>query len=113
MMLLTPILENNIITIKTGKADGGSDMAESYDVAVKVVSQKGTCFNKHKVGDEWIIKGKTPEGICLSAFNSLFLSSQILRFGGAFPWESNPDVTTAACPDLENPVVFELRRLRK
>lgn len=88
-------------------------MAERYDVAVKVISQKGTCGNGHKVGDEWIIKGKTPEGICLSAFNSLFLSSQILRFGGAFPWESNPDVATAACPDAENPVVFELRRLRK
>ena len=112
-MLLTPILENNIISIKTEEADGGSDMAESYDVAVKVVSQKGTCGAKHKVGDEWIIKGKTPEGICLSAFNSLFLSAQILGFGGVFPWESNPDVTTVACPDAENPVVLELRRLRK
>ncbi len=88
-------------------------MAESYDVAVKVVSQKGNCGAKHKVGDEWIIKGKTPEGICLSAFNSLFLSAQILRFGGAFPWEGNPDVTTVACPDAGNSVVFELRRLRK
>lgn len=113
MMLLAPILENNIISIKTEETEGGSDMAESYDVAVKVVSQKGTCAAEHKVGDEWIIKGKTPEGICLSAFNSLFLSAQILRFGGAFPWESNPDVTTVACPDAGNPVVLELRRLRK
>ena len=72
MVLLTPVLENNIISIKTRETEGGSDMAESYDVAVKVVSQKGTCGNGHKVGDEWIIKGKTPEGICLSAFNSLF-----------------------------------------
>ncbi len=88
-------------------------MARSYDVAVRVVSQKGICGNGHKVGDEWIIKGKTPQGICLSAFNSLFLSAQTLKFGGAFPWESNPDVATVACPDAANAVVFELRRLRK
>ena len=88
-------------------------MAEMYEVAVRVVSQKGTCALEHKVGDEWIIKGKIPEGICLSAFNSLFLSAQVLMFGGAFPWETDPDVTTVACPDAENPVVFELRRLRK
>ena len=88
-------------------------MADRYDVAVKVVSQKGTCANGHKVGDEWIIKGETPEGICLSAFNALFLSAHTLRFGGAFPWESNSDVATVACPDAENPVVLELRRLRK
>ena len=88
-------------------------MAESYDVAVKIISQKGTCAAEHKVGDEWVIGSKTPQGICLSAFNALFPSVRVLRFGGAFPWESDPDVTTVACPDAANPVVFELRRLRK
>lgn len=113
LVLLTPVLENTIISIKTGETEGSSDMAGSYDVAVRVVSQKGTCGSGHKVGDEWIIKGKTPAGICLSAFNSLFLSAQTLRYGGTFPWESNPDVATIACPDAGNPVVLELRRLRK
>jgi len=113
MTLLTAILGSNLVSIKTEETAGGNDMADSYDVVIKVVSQKGSCANKHKVGDEWIIRGKTPEGICLSAFNSLFFSAHTLRFGGAFPWESNPDVATVACPDAENPVVFELRRLRK
>jgi uncharacterized repeat protein (TIGR04076 family) len=88
-------------------------MAERYDVLVRVVSQKGTCANEHKVGDQWVISRKTPEGICLSAFNALFPSVRVLMFGGAFPWESNSDVTRIACPDAENPVVFELRRVRK
>jgi len=95
------------------KGERGIDMAERYDVAVRVVSQKGTCALEHKVGEEWVIGSKTPEGICLSAFNSLFPDVRVLMFGGALPWETNPDVTTAACPDAENPVVFELRRLRK
>ena len=86
-------------------------MAESYDVAVKVISQKGTCATRHKVDDEWVIGSKTPEGICFSAFNVLLPNARVLRFGGSFPWENDPDVTTVACPDAQNPVVFELRRL--
>ena len=33
-----------------------------------------------------------------------------LSEGGAFPWEKDKDKATVACPDPENPVVFELRR---
>ena len=88
-------------------------MAERYEVAIKVVSQQGTCPHEHKVGDEWVIKGKTPEGICMSAFDALYPSVRVLMFGGSFPWETDPDATIVACPDARNPVVFELRRLRK
>ena len=90
-------------------------MAESYDVAIRVVSQKGTCEAGHRVGEEWVIKGeefKTPVGICLFAFNSFYPLANALMYGGSFPWESDPDVTTVACPDAQSPVVFELRRLR-
>ena len=88
-------------------------MTESYDVAVKVISQKGTCGAEHKVGDEWVIKGKTPEGMCMEAVHTLFPNARVLMFGGSFPWATEPDVATIACPDAQNPVVFELRRLRK
>ena len=88
-------------------------MAERYDVAIKVISQKGTCSNEHKVGDEWVIGDKTPEGICLGAFGALHPHVKVLGYGGSFPWTSDPDVATFACPDAKNPVVFELRRLRK
>jgi uncharacterized repeat protein (TIGR04076 family) len=87
-------------------------MADTYDVKVKVISQKGNCGAGHKVGDEWLISGKTPEGICLSAFNSLFASLRVLMFGGTFSWSDDPDATRVACPDAANPVVFELRRVR-
>ena len=96
-------------------------MADKYDVAVKIVSQKGSCAAKHNVGDEWLIKsadawfgrkGQTTEGMCFFAFHALFPVSQVLLFGGVLPWEKDPDVTRVACPDPDNPVVFELRRLR-
>jgi len=88
-------------------------MGEPYKISIKVISQKGTCGNEHKIGDQWITDGKTPAGICLSAFDALLPSLQVLMYGGAFPWEDNPDITTTACQDATNPVVFELRRLRE
>ena len=88
-------------------------MAERYDVQVKVVSQKGICSAKHKIGDEWVIGQHTPPGLCHSAFNALYPNARALMFGGILPWSANPETATVACPDAENPVVFELRRLRK
>ena len=55
---------------------------------------------------------KTPSGTCSWAFYRLFPFVKVLEFGGAFPWDEDPNKTTVACADLDNPVVFELRRVR-
>jgi uncharacterized repeat protein (TIGR04076 family) len=86
-------------------------MAGSYKVSVEVISQQGSCEAGHKVGDRWIIGEKTPEGLCIFALNALMPCITPLMFGASFPWEKDPDMTTVACPDGQNPVVFELRRL--
>jgi len=88
-------------------------MSERYKVSIRVISQKGTCALEHKVGDQWVVDEKTPKGLCIFAFGSLLHSLPALMYGGSFPWESDPDMTTVACPDPDNPVVFELRRLRE
>jgi uncharacterized repeat protein (TIGR04076 family) len=80
------------------------------NVIAKVISRKGTCDAQHKVGDEFIIGEQTPSDLCSWAFHSLFPCAQVLRFGGSFPWDQDPNKTTVACPDPENTVVFELRR---
>ncbi|UCB44095.1 MAG: TIGR04076 family protein [Dehalococcoidales bacterium] len=87
-------------------------MPEMYEIHAKVISQKGTCGAGHKVGDEWVIGYKTPDGICLSAFDSMFSDLMVFIFGGAFPWSSDPDTARVTCPDAGNPVVFELKRVR-
>ena len=88
-------------------------MAEMYDVVATVISQKGSCGAGHSVGQEFVINGKTPEGICLSAFDSMSPALRVLMFGGAFPWSEDPDATTVACPDGANPVIFELKRIHR
>jgi uncharacterized repeat protein (TIGR04076 family) len=87
--------------------------AEFYEVTAEVISQKGTCALGHEVGDKFLIADKTPSGMCAWAFYTLFPFISALQFGGSFPWEDDRDKTTVACPDPANPVVFELKRLRK
>ena len=89
--------------------DGG------YRVEVEVLSQKGTCHFGHQVGDVILFDGETIQGrICISALYSFMPKVFAMRYGAEFPWlKDNKDVSTHACPDAFNPVVFEIRRIRK
>ncbi len=80
------------------------------EIIVKIISQKGTCEAGHKIGDEFVIGDKTQQGMCSWAFYTLFPFSEVLQYGGSFPWEKAPGTAIVACPDPDNPVVFELKR---
>lgn len=83
-------------------------------VEVTVKSQKGKCGFGHKVDDKITFNGRTVEGpICLSALSVLIPKIYAMRFNAEFPWEQDKDVVHCACPDYENPVVFEIRRVKK
>lgn len=83
------------------------------EVIATVISQKGTCESGHKVGDTFVLGEQSPSVLCSWAFYSLFPFAEVLQFGGSFPWEKERDRAIVACPDPENPVVFELRVRRK
>ena len=69
-------------------------------IVARVESQKGSCEAGHRIGDEFIIDpARTPAGMCPWAFYTLF------------PFAEDPARTRVACPDPDNPVVFELRRM--
>jgi uncharacterized repeat protein (TIGR04076 family) len=83
-------------------------------VEVTVVSQKGRCAVGHKVGDKIVFDGKSVKGnICYSALTVLLPKVYAMRFGAQFPWAKDKDAICNACPDHENPVVFEIKRIRK
>ena len=82
-------------------------------VVARVICQTGNCEAGHRVDDEFIIGQTTPAGMCSWAFCTLYPFSQVLQFGGSFPWEPDGDAARVACPDPDNPVVFELRVVRR
>ncbi len=85
-------------------------MASRRAVRITLQSQLKKCPNGHAVGDTWLVDGKTPAGMCLSAFHSLAPFLVTLRFGGDFPWEEDGEVT-GCCPDPKVVTVFRLERL--
>jgi len=94
--------------------DGMKEEKGAYKIVAKVIKQEGHCVAGHQVGDEVFFDGETVQGkICISALYSLLPKVYAMRYGVEFPWLEDPDVSTHACPDAWNPVVFEVRRLKR
>ncbi|MHA1994696.1 MAG: TIGR04076 family protein [Candidatus Hodarchaeales archaeon] len=88
----------------------------TYDIKLKVISQEGTCAAGHKIGDEVLISYKENkiEGmVCLHSLYSILPKIFAFAYGAEFPWLEDPNVSTHACPDAWNPVVYEVRRITK
>jgi uncharacterized repeat protein (TIGR04076 family) len=83
-------------------------------VEVTVRSQKGKCVFGHKVGDKIVFDGRSVKGdICYSALTVLLPKVFAMRYDASFPWAQDKDAIFNACPDGENPVVFEIRRAKR
>lgn len=81
------------------------------EIVITVKSQKGECARNHREGQCFRMSGVTPEGICVSAFAAMLPAIRVLMLGGVHPWSPDPDAEVVACPDPDNPVVFEVRRI--
>lgn len=89
-------------------------MSEPYDIVARVISQKGTCGAGHRVGDMVVFDGTGVEGkICLITLCGILPKVYAMRYGAYFPWLEDQNVCTHACPDGYNPVIFELRRVKR
>ena len=88
-------------------------MARMFDVAVTVKSAPNGCSQGFKEGDSWLIKNRTPEGMCLPAFGAMYRQIMTLRYGGASPFGEDKDVMWGVCPDPNHCLVYEAKRLRK
>ena len=86
-------------------------MAESYDVLIKLIGNINPCHNGHKVGDEWLWKDKTLANMCFAAYNSIYPFALVLKTGGKFPWQDDPNVVVASCPDPGVVNRFEITRI--
>jgi len=99
--------------------DHGRDLVKGRDVIIKVFEQEGLCRAGHKVGDQWVLSAKelkTPEGICLGAYNALFWGARVLMHGGCAEQvvpTPDPDTFYCRCPDNINKIVFEIKRVSK
>ena len=88
----------------------------AFDIVLKVIKQEGSCAAGHKVGDEVVInfdENKIDGKVCLHALYSVLPKVFAMAYGAEFPWLEDKDVSTHACPDAWNPLVCEVKRIRK
>jgi uncharacterized repeat protein (TIGR04076 family) len=78
---------------------------------MRIESIAGGCPKGHQVGEEYLVEGATPAGVCLGSFNSCMPYLTALRFGASFPWEKKQGTITIGCPDHINQVVWRLERV--
>ena len=88
-------------------------MSRRTSVKVKVLEIRGggKCPFDLKVGDEFVFEHLPPKNFCHWAFHSMLPFMTALRFGGNIPWEEEKGVCRACCPDPDNTVVFEIKRV--
>jgi len=87
---------------------------KAFPIVARVIRQEGHCAAGHQVGDEIFFDGETVQGkVCISALYSFLPKVFAMRYGAEFPWLEDKDLSTHACPDAWNPVVFEIRRVRE
>lgn len=68
-----------------------------FPVKATVVKECGPgCTIKHEAGQSWYLRG-LPAGICSFAYQAIFPSYWISRFGGVDPHEENPDQIHVNC----------------
>lgn len=88
-------------------------------IIVSVVETHGCVV--HEVGQAWkIVPGQTSSRdelstkVCPMAMFSLYPTTYFMRFGAKVPWFKKwekGDFYRVCCPDEENRVVFEIRRV--
>jgi uncharacterized repeat protein (TIGR04076 family) len=83
------------------------------EVIIRLANNSQPSHSGHHVGDEWIFDHKTSAGLCSLAYNTIYPTALMMRFGGRFPWQKDPDVILLSCPDVEVHNVFELKRQPK
>jgi uncharacterized repeat protein (TIGR04076 family) len=85
-----------------------------YNVEVTVKKVSGVCHFGCKVGDQIHFDGRSVKGdICYSALMAILPKVYAMMYGAEFPWAKNKDIIKNVCPDPENPVLFEIKRIRK
>lgn len=80
-------------------------------VVAKVLSVRGHCYWGHYPGQEMEVSCHNTGGMCGFLYHDIFPTIAMLQFGGAYPW-GEPDVVEVECPDRQNVVKVQLRRVK-
>jgi uncharacterized repeat protein (TIGR04076 family) len=79
---------------------------------MSIAGDKEKCIGaaKMKKGGKFIFEARTPEGMCVRAFNAIFPSAFAMRYSDKMPWEKGEGYADVTCPDGD--IVVRLTRVK-
>ena len=79
---------------------------------MSIAGDKEKCIGaaKMKKGEKFIFEARTPEGMCVRAFNAIFPSAFAMRYSDKMPWEKEGGYAHVTCPDGD--IVVRLTRVK-
>lgn len=82
-----------------------------HKVMIRVVDMEGECTIGMKKGDEFEVSIYKCGDFCGYFYHHVFNWICLLQFDGAFPLGKDADTIEAECPNFENRVRVELKRI--
>lgn len=82
-------------------------------VVAKVIGSKGKCTIGLKEGDEFELSIHRCGDFCGYFYHNIFHWIVMLQFGGVFPLSEDKDVIVCECPNPQNRMKVELRRVKE
>lgn len=83
-----------------------------HKVVAKVIDSAGPCTIGMKPGDEFELSTHRCGDFCGYFYTNIARWVSTLQCGGTFPFGDDPDVQVWDCPNTQNRVTIELRRIR-
>ena len=100
-------------------------MPENIKLVARITDIGGHCRAGHKIGEKFDVhlyeegewgtetrKNTRTPAMCSHLYFALFPYISVLQYGGEFPWMDNKDLFYMNCPDPDNCVSVEVRRIR-
>ena len=81
-------------------------------VIAKVIEKQGDCTIGMDVGNEFELSIHKCGEFCGYFYHNIFGWVKMLQFGGTFPMGEDPDIPVWECPNTNNRVKVELRRIK-
>jgi len=82
-------------------------------VVAKIIETQGDCTIGMRVGDEFELSVHKCGEFCGYFYHNILGWVKTLQFGGTFPLFDDPDVQVWECPNGNNRVKVELKRIKR
>jgi uncharacterized repeat protein (TIGR04076 family) len=83
-----------------------------YYQEVTITRVKGNCPYGHREGETFRLTGMNHDCLCGSLYQHMQAPVITLEYGGGVPWEKNPNIFTASCPETGT-VEVEVKRIEQ